>query len=489
MSLGTPHPHDNEMWFEDPQNEGAHAGFEGASKEHPAKPIAPEAEGSEHSEIETARKTVENGNREYRNKFKQLADDDSRQQLYDHQAAQQDDEAAQVEGLKSKAAKIIVDFQQRLPELEGLKQENPKLYQSLTATMQTLLAMAAKMFGEPEQVQKAEGPDDEPDFLDEIMAERTAKNPEFPEMVRKAEDSADYSKNIVYHGTANQFNSFEQKPGVTSTILGEVPTERHGFFFTPHKETARRYAASAGGKQGRVIHATLNMKNPLDLRQSTYNKNPHVWENALERLSQHGINRRWMEYGELWDKFDGEQGKHFVEAVKKMGHDGVLFEEDNHLGSESETHVVFHPHQIKIRSQEGLVAKSEDKLHGGAADDMEDVEFDPEQLKIGIEHELEHTQDRDIAEEIAKDHLAEDPAYYTKLATIEKAGLLEAGKTGRHHIILPVGSQIDASSSGTNKAAKIKVRDPETGKTKWRQVKAGMVMDDKGLPVSSRNQG
>lgn len=317
MSLGNAHPHDNEMWSEDLQELGAHAGFEGATKEHPAKPIAPEAEGSEHSEAATARKTVENGNREYRNKFKQLADDDSRQQLYDHQAAQQDDEAAQMEGLKSKAAKIIVDFQQRLPELEQLKQEDPKLYQSLTATMQTLLAMSAKMFGEPEQVQKAESSDDEPDFLDEIVAERTAKNPEFPEMVKKAED----------------------------------------------------------------------------------------------------------------------------------------------------------------------------KLHGGAGDDMEDVEFDPEQLKIGIKHELEHTQDRDIAEEIAKDHLCEDENYYTKLATIEKAGLLEAGKTGRHHLVLPVGSQIDASAGGTNKAMKIKFRDPETGKTKWRQVKAGMVMDDKGLPVSSRNQG
>jgi hypothetical protein len=46
--------------------------------------------------------------------------------------------------------------------------------------------------------------------------------------------------------------------------------------------------------------------------------------------------------------------------------------------------------------------------------------IDPEQLKIGIEIEQEHTTDLDLAEKIARDHLAEDPEYYTKL---KKAGL------------------------------------------------------------------
>lgn len=45
---------------------------------------------------------------------------------------------------------------------------------------------------------------------------------------------------------------------------------------------------------------------------------------------------------------------------------------------------------------------------------------DPEQLKIGITVEQEHTTDLALAEKIARDHLAEDPEYYTKL---KKAGL------------------------------------------------------------------
>ena len=49
--------------------------------------------------------------------------------------------------------------------------------------------------------------------------------------------------------------------------------------------------------------------------------------------------------------------------------------------------------------------------------------IDPEQLKMGIAVEHEHTMNKGfseeeanaIAEEIARDHLAEDPQYYTKL--------------------------------------------------------------------------
>lgn len=48
-----------------------------------------------------------------------------------------------------------------------------------------------------------------------------------------------------------------------------------------------------------------------------------------------------------------------------------------------------------------------------------DLEYDPEELKKGIEVELEHTNYRAIATIIAKHHLAEDPHYYTKLKKVE----------------------------------------------------------------------
>jgi len=59
------------------------------------------------------------------------------------------------------------------------------------------------------------------------------------------------------------------------------------------------------------------------------------------------------------------------------------------------------------------------KLEGGRAEGMPDKEFDSGQLEEGTQHEMEHTNDPKIARGISKDHLAEDPKYYTKLKQIE----------------------------------------------------------------------
>jgi len=60
------------------------------------------------------------------------------------------------------------------------------------------------------------------------------------------------------------------------------------------------------------------------------------------------------------------------------------------------------------------------KLPGGVGDNTPTNQVDPNQLSIGVQVEMEHTNDLDIAKEIAMDHLTEDPEYYTKLI---KAGL------------------------------------------------------------------
>jgi len=44
------------------------------------------------------------------------------------------------------------------------------------------------------------------------------------------------------------------------------------------------------------------------------------------------------------------------------------------------------------------------------------------QLTKGIKVEMEHTKDRDVAKEIAMDHLFEDPNYYNKLSKIHREG-------------------------------------------------------------------
>ena len=60
------------------------------------------------------------------------------------------------------------------------------------------------------------------------------------------------------------------------------------------------------------------------------------------------------------------------------------------------------------------------KLSGGVGDKAVPHDVDPIQLSTGIQIEMEHTNDTEIAKEIALDHLTEDPEYYSKLI---KAGL------------------------------------------------------------------
>lgn len=57
--------------------------------------------------------------------------------------------------------------------------------------------------------------------------------------------------------------------------------------------------------------------------------------------------------------------------------------------------------------------------HVGKHDFSPDSEFDAEQLRLGIKTEREHTKSDLIAKIIAKDHLKEDPKYYTKLQKVE----------------------------------------------------------------------
>lgn len=75
---------------------------------------------------------------------------------------------------------------------------------------------------------------------------------------------------------------------------------------------------------------------------------------------------------------------------------------------------------LGLPPEEKKARRKREKLAGGRADGVPDEAFPPLQLVRGELHELEHTDDPQVAAEIAKDHLAEDPAYYQKLETREE---------------------------------------------------------------------
>lgn len=60
-----------------------------------------------------------------------------------------------------------------------------------------------------------------------------------------------------------------------------------------------------------------------------------------------------------------------------------------------------------------------DKIPGGRADKKKPEDFDPKQIAKGKKVEMEHTDDPSLAEEIAMDHLTENPKYYDYLEDME----------------------------------------------------------------------
>ena len=58
----------------------------------------------------------------------------------------------------------------------------------------------------------------------------------------------------------------------------------------------------------------------------------------------------------------------------------------------------------------------------GKHKDVPDDKYDAKELAMGIDVEKEHTDNPAIAKEIAKDHLAEIPDYYTRLKKMEEEG-------------------------------------------------------------------
>lgn len=66
-------------------------------------------------------------------------------------------------------------------------------------------------------------------------------------------------------------------------------------------------------------------------------------------------------------------------------------------------------------------ASATEHIPGGLAEGMKDSEFIRDELEEGVRDESsEHTPVKVIAKEIAKDHLAKDPHYYSHLKKMEK---------------------------------------------------------------------
>jgi hypothetical protein len=125
---------------------------------------------------------------------------------------------------------------------------------------------------------------------------------------------------------------------------------------------------------------------------------------------------------------------HITVAVRRKG---VLLDNGKSKGNETAAEATVGHRFSNPISRGELKAAAElsrsgqkDLLPGGEADNLPDREFSAPALAEGAKHEHEHTNNDQIAKEIAEDHLSEDPEYYEKQKKLEKESYAPRGTDG-----------------------------------------------------------
>jgi len=117
-----------------------------------------------------------------------------------------------------------------------------------------------------------------------------------------------------------------------------------------------------------------------------------------------------------------------------------------HIRADTMTHM-----DLKLEKDE---KEWKDQIPGGLSDNKAPKDFPKPALKQGKQVESEHTSNKKVATEIAMDHLTEDPKYYDKLKTIEKADkpkrMWKVKIKGRPDWIWMVGMQDLGPNKGNN---------------------------------------
>jgi hypothetical protein len=165
-------------------------------------------------------------------------------------------------------------------------------------------------------------------------------------------------------------------------------------------------------------------------------KNPPVSKKCKPRMMKN----------EHRDATRGYQDNNYRPSQLATDNGGAMKGEANEMNMDNK----FKTHGAIMAGGANSAVVKVDRLHGGKGDKLKSSDVDPKQLKMGIKHEMEHTSSKEIAREIALDHLAEDPKYYTKLNTIEKISFSKYGQWS-----LTKTPKVDR---GLDRGQKVKVR-------------------------------
>lgn len=148
----------------------------------------------------------------------------------------------------------------------------------------------------------------------------------------------------VFHGTNRPLEAFTTGLPTVNDYgwLGLIETTRHAAFFAEDPRYAETFIK--GHKEGgSVIPAYLAIQNPFYLDQQSLSdyygdmaeKLDLAYDQAdavvLEAAKGDFSRARWLyNLRDVWEVFDGEEGRAFVAWLMGQGHDGAFLEEEAH---------------------------------------------------------------------------------------------------------------------------------------------------------------
>lgn len=141
-------------------------------------------------------------------------------------------------------------------------------------------------------------------------------------------------------------------------------------------------------------------------------------------LSEAGVSSSDLKKSELRNKLVAVRKSLEQKLQKELDNDKALraeiikFFKSNPEPTDVQMHALADRLQLEAPELERLVYSILSGIISGGISGGKDNPVDQAELDMGIAVEAEHTKDSAIAEKIARDHLAEDPNYYSKLSEV-----------------------------------------------------------------------
>jgi hypothetical protein len=421
----------------------------------PAEPSidTPAGEASEHSENEALQNMMENQPTppDVAGQFGQLAEQSEQKENEEKQAQADEQQAGEDDdNLRGAVVEVLKQFKEQAPLWEQLKEAQPEAYKTLTLTMQAMVGLARKAF----MGEEGEG------------QEQPVQKSEMPPLAAPA-----------LHGNVETFLG-------AMKALPKVGPHR-GKFITQHMNHGPFLQALQAHPQGRQVYGMLNT-----FLNSKTNAGVGVGAHAMAKALPKGAKLPLKPGGAIGDQTENHANQTAFPGSKEHA------VATDALGGAEEVEYPISEEGDRKADWYGYHPLNDMDLHmklNGVR------QFNADQSKGKMEREPTTYPDMHAEKQYWDDVndavKLRSPIFKWNGSTgqvtrngipVNKAAL-EPGKTGRHQVVLPVGSQIDPSPSAGRNVSRIKILNRDNGKTKWRQVRAGMVMDPAGNPTSSRN--